>query len=113
MFSGTVPPFVGTTAYATANTGAIGLGRGDNPQDVRVECDEEFADGSHAVYILPRAQITSNFDRSFADAGEAPINLVAVGLAADSSVGSIGSAVWDNSNGMGIGRIGRLYMFAS
>lgn len=105
----TAPASAGTTAYANPAVGAIGIGRYDDLPFLRIEADEQFPDGSSIFYVMPRAQITGNFDRSFADAGEAPVTVSASALAADDSVEG-GNAVWNNAdNNNTVGRLGRIY----
>ena len=92
----------GTSAYADAYVGTIGLGSMAAPKFVRVEGYYEFPNKEHAIdIIITRAQVTSSIDAGFSatDETNAPLNFGAKGASSDVSGGN---AVWDS---MPLGRI--------
>lgn len=92
------------------SVGGIGIGRTDPAPYLRVEMLEQFEDGSSIYYIQPRAQITGNFERSFADGGESPVTLTSSGLQADDEVEG-GNSVWNIAEDQSIGNLGRIIFF--
>lgn len=104
----TTPGFVGSSAYADPDAGAIAIGYGGAPAEIRVEMDVEYPDGRVITYIQPRTQCKSNFDESQAEAGEGGIAVSFSALSADDST-IYGHANWRTNIAAGISDLGRIY----
>jgi len=104
----TTPGSVGSSAYSDPDAGAIALGYGGAPAEIRVELDVEYPDGRVITYIQPRSQCKSNFDESQAEGGEGGIAVSFSALTADEST-AYGHANWNANLAAGISDLGRLY----
>jgi len=91
----------GSSAYADDYVGSIGLGAMAAPKFLRVEGYYEFPNKDRCIdIIIPRAQVTSSIDATFAnDETNAPLAFGAKGASAEVAGGN---AVWD---AMPLGRI--------
>lgn len=91
-----------TTGYDLAHSGEVGLGQIVAPDYVRMEAFYTYPDGlNEMVIILPRSQVTSNFEVDLKAEDAAAIAITFEGKRADSEVAG-GSSVWDNKT---LGRI--------
>lgn len=86
----------GTSTYASAHSGSIGLGNLVAPADVRVECVYTFPNGTNTITtIFPRAQVMEGFEFEPGEEDPAAIALAFNSLNA-SSENDDGNAVWDS-----------------
>jgi hypothetical protein len=84
-----------TSGYTSAHSGEVALGQIAAPAYVRMEAFYTYPDGvNEMVIILPRSQVTSNFEVDLKESDAAAVAITFEGKRADSEV-SGGSAVWD------------------
>lgn len=102
----TTPYAAGTSAFASADDGALALGYGGQPAYIRIEAVQEFSDGRKMSIILPRAQSSAGIDSTQAEQeGNVPL-VFSAGNADSASDG--GHAAWDLDLASGIGPLGRV-----
>lgn len=97
----------GTSLYSAADSGAVALGGGGQPDYIRVEARLEFADGHYMAVIMPRAQSTSGIDATQAEQ-ESNVPIVFEASQAHDEVTG-GNAAWNLDHSAGVGPLGRIY----
>jgi len=92
----------GTSAYASAHSGSIGLGSISAPEYIRMEAVYTYPNGTNHMYIVfPRANVVSSVEINMQTEDNANVPITYEAKRADSEV-SGGNAVWDT---MPLGRI--------